>query len=61
MGRIKTTMVKKAAKKSLEEYGDQLNEDFEHNKEILKKISDANKKIRNKIAGQIVRSKKQNK
>ena len=45
----------------MEEYGDHFTDDFEENKKVLNKIVDVNKKIRNKIAGEIVRLKKKNK
>lgn len=61
MGRVKTAMVKKSARKIMEEYGDHFTDDFEENKKVLNKIVDVNKKIRNKIAGEIVRLKKKNK
>ena len=53
MGRIKSTMVKRAAKQLLE--GEHVfNSDFEHNKKILGNTMPS-KPIRNRIAGYIAR------
>lgn len=53
MGRIKSTMIKKAAKQLLEgEHS--FNDSFEHNKKILGRTMPS-KPIRNKIAGYISR------
>lgn len=57
MGRIKSTMVRKAASElfvTLEGFG----EDFDKNKKILKGTMPS-KKVRNKVAGQISRLAKQ--
>ena len=54
MGRIKPTMVKKAAKELLETENHKFNTDFDHNKKILDQSMPSNK-IRNKIAGYITR------
>ena len=56
MGRIKTTMIKRATFELLkQDIG--FSEDFEHNKKLLKDTMPS-KKVRNKIAGYIARLKK---
>ncbi len=59
MGRIKTTMIKNLGTKLLKKYPDKFTSDFEHNKIVLKDLGIIDsKKIRNKVAGYIVRLKK---
>jgi ribosomal protein S17E len=53
MGRIKSTMVKRAANQLLDEEND-FNDSFDHNKLVLKDTMPS-KPIRNKIAGYIAR------
>jgi small subunit ribosomal protein S17e len=60
MGRIKTTWIKNVGKELVEKFPDKFSEDFDVNKkflESLKVIED--KSVRNKVAGYIVRLKKQ--
>ena len=57
MGRIKSTLVKRTAKKLIEEK-DLFSTDFEKDKKILGRLMPS-KSIRNKIAGYISRLKKQ--
>jgi small subunit ribosomal protein S17e len=56
MGRIKTSMVKRAAKQLLadEETKAKFSEDFDHNKRLIIDIMPS-KPIRNKVAGYISR------
>ena len=54
MGRIKSLMVKRAAKQMLRETAESFSESFEHNKKILAN-SMPSKPVRNKIAGYIAR------
>lgn len=54
MGRIKSTMVKKAARQLLVDEKHPFNVSFEHNKKILGSTMPS-KPIRNKIAGYIAR------
>ena len=54
MGRIKSAMVKKAARELMETEDHQFNENFEHNKKLLGNTMPS-KKIRNKIVGYIAR------
>lgn len=53
MGRIKSTMVKKAAKQLLQQEN-AFNESFEKNKKVLSNLMPS-KPIRNKVAGYISR------
>ena len=57
MGRIKSKMVKKAARELLETKNHQFKSEFEPNKNLLKGFMPS-KKIRNKIAGYIARLEK---
>lgn len=62
MGRIKTTLIKRTAKKLFANHGNGLHEDFEKNKKAIKDFVDIpSKKLRNVIAGYITRLKKQSK
>ena len=54
MGRIKSTMVKKAARQLMEK-DTSFNVSFEHNKKILGSNTMPSKPIRNKVAGYISR------
>jgi len=58
MGRIKSTLIKRTGKKLIDEEPELFSEDFKKNKETLGKTMPS-KKLRNKIAGHIVRLKKQ--
>ena len=54
MGKVRTSLVKRTARKLLSMYPQLFNEDFQHNKEILKSILiTPSKKLRNQIAGYI--------
>ncbi len=54
MGKVRTSMIKRTARKLLSMYPDLFNEDFEHNKQMVKQlISIDSKKVRNQIAGYI--------
>lgn len=60
MGRIKTTLTKRTARKLMETHGEEFKPDFAENKLILPKFIDvSNKKIRNIIAGYVTRLVKQ--
>ncbi|MEM4648093.1 MAG: 30S ribosomal protein S17e [Candidatus Pacearchaeota archaeon] len=61
MGRIKTGLVKKTAMQLIKVYGDEFTTDFNKNKEIIDKNIKLSKKLRNTIAGYIVRIKKKEK
>lgn len=59
MGRIKTKMIKAKTRDFLERYGDRFGNSFEENKKVLQEVAEVpSKKIRNAIAGYIVRLKK---
>ncbi len=54
VGKVRIGLVKRTARKLLAMYPQLFNEDFEHNKEVLKKILiTPSKKLRNQIAGYI--------
>jgi small subunit ribosomal protein S17e len=57
MGRIKTLLIKRTAKKLLEKFPNKFEDNFEENKKILAKIQnlEMDKKIRNSVAGYITR------
>ena len=60
MGRIKTILVKRVTKKLVEEHKDEFSEDYNKNKEVLRKyINVRSPKIRNVIAGYTTRLVKQ--
>ncbi|MAG50434.1 30S ribosomal protein S17e [archaeon] len=60
MGRIKTTLIKRTAKKLFSNHKDELHKDFEKNKEAVNGlINVSSKKLRNVIAGYITRLKRQ--
>jgi|TARA_Y100000310_G_scaffold211176_1_gene211914 small subunit ribosomal protein S17e len=62
MGRIKTILVKRVTKKLVTEHKDEFSEDYNKNKEVLKKyIKTKSPKIRNVIAGYSARLIKQSK
>ncbi|UCD20909.1 MAG: 30S ribosomal protein S17e [archaeon] len=58
MGRIKSTAIKRKARKLVEEKPEVFDKDFEKTKKILKDIMGSDKKTRNKIAGYVTRLKK---
>lgn len=62
MGRIKTLLVKRTARKLLEKFPKKFKDNFEENKKILDNIPDLemDKKIRNSVAGYITRLVKKN-
>jgi small subunit ribosomal protein S17e len=57
MGRIKSKLVKRTGRELLSEKN-AFNHDFENNKKVLKIIEMPSKKIRNQLAGYIVRIRK---
>jgi len=62
MGRIKTMLIKRTAHKLIGSYSDEFKGDFTHNKKSVDKLAEIHsKKIRNAVAGYIVRLKKQGK
>ena len=62
MGRIKTTLIKRTAKKLFANHKDEFHKDFEKNKKAVDNlIIVSSKKLRNVIAGYVTRLKKQSK
>ncbi len=54
MGKVRTTIVKRTARKLLEMYPDLFTRDFEHNKRVVSQLIEyRSKKLRNQIAGYI--------
>ena len=54
MGKVRTTLVKRTARKLLEMYPDLFTGDFEHNKRVVSELIEyKSKKLRNQIAGYI--------
>jgi len=52
MGKVRTTIVKRTARKILELYPDRVSLDFEENKKLVSEVADvSSKKLRNQIAG----------
>jgi len=62
MGRIRSALIKKISMRLVEENPELFSADFEHNKKVLKDLNlIPSKKIRNKVAGYIVRTIKKKK
>ncbi len=57
MGNIRTTFIKNMSQELVEKYPKELTNNFQKNKEFLKKVIDS-KKLRNNIAGYISKLKK---
>jgi small subunit ribosomal protein S17e len=57
MGRIKTLLVKRTARKLIEKFPKKFKDNFEENKKLIANIPDLeiDKKIRNSVAGYITR------
>ena len=54
MGKVRTALVKRTARKLLEMYPDLFTGDFEHNKRVVSQLIEfRSKKLRNQIAGYI--------
>ncbi len=54
MGKVRTSLVKRTARKLLEMYPDIFTRDFEHNKKVVSELIEyRSKKLRNQIAGYI--------
>ncbi|HEU97779.1 MAG TPA: 30S ribosomal protein S17e [Fervidicoccus fontis] len=62
MGKVRTAMVKRTARKLISMYPSLFTENFESNKEIVRKLVDIpSKRVQNRIAGYITRLVKINK
>jgi small subunit ribosomal protein S17e len=56
MGKVRTSLVKRTARKLLEMYPDLFTRDFEHNKRVVSQLVEVeSKKLRNQIAGYLTR------
>lgn len=54
MGKVRTTLVKRTARKLLDMYPELFTGDFEHNKKVVSQLIEyRSKKLRNQIAGYI--------
>ncbi len=54
MGKVRTLMIKRTARKLLSMYPELFNEDFQHNKLVVRKLVDIpSKRVKNRIAGYI--------
>ena len=60
MGNIRTTFIKNMSRELVEKYPEELSNNFEKNKEFLRKVIDS-KKLRNNIAGYVSKLKKRSK
>ncbi len=61
MGRVRQTYIKRLAKDLVESDNKEFSEDFDENKEILGETGEFNsKRLRNRVAGYIVRLKTRN-
>ena len=59
MGRVRQTYIKRLAKDFVDAEPERFSEDFDENKQVLKDLEEFNsKKLRNRVAGYIVRVKK---
>ena len=62
MGRIRPSLIKKISNRLVNENPDMFTDDFEHNKKVLNELGlIPSKKIKNKVAGYIVRTIKKKK
>jgi len=60
MGNVRPTYIKRVAIELVERYPEQFTDDFQHNKEMVAKLSDVSTKVmRNRIAGYVTRYRKQ--
>lgn len=55
MGRVKSLGIKRTTRKLIQEHPELFSTEFEHNKKVLSKIIESDKKTRNSIAGYITR------
>ena len=56
MGKVRTLLVKRTARRLFAMYPDKFTADFEHNKKVVSELLDVqSKKVRNQIAGYITR------
>ena len=55
MGRIKSTQIKRAARRIFEEHPKRFSTDFEKNKKAVEGLLETSKKFRNAIAGYVTK------
>ncbi len=56
MGRVRPHYIKRMSRDLVKKHGDRFEEDFDHNKEVLKELElFESSKVRNRVAGYIVR------
>lgn len=58
MGKVRTRQIKTFAKEIYEDYSDKIAADFDTNKEVLQEFNIGSKRLRNRIAGYLVKLKK---
>jgi len=58
MGRVKSTAIKKTARKLFDEHEDSFGRDFDKNKKLVTELIECEKKTRNKVTGYITRLKR---
>lgn len=60
MGNIRPTYIKRVAHELLDEHAEMFTEDFEHNKEMVRELTNTRGKVlRNRIAGYVTRLREQ--
>jgi small subunit ribosomal protein S17e len=60
MGNIRPTYIKRVAVELVQKYPEQFTADYQHNKQIVSKLTDVRSvSMRNKIAGYVTRYRKQ--
>ncbi len=60
MGKVRPAYIKRTARRLLELYPDKFTTDFEHNKKMVQELTNiTSKRVRNRIAGYLVRLVKQ--
>jgi len=56
LGKVRTSLIKRTARKLLASYPDYFSDDFQHNKMVVRAIVNVHsKKVKNQIAGYITR------
>jgi len=56
MGKVRPAMIKRTARELIEKFPDEITTDFEKNKRIVEKYTNiTSKKVRNRVAGYLVR------
>ena len=56
MGNTRPSNIKRVVRELVDKYGDMFNDDFEHNKEMVSKLTNVQtKRLRNMVAGYLTR------